>query len=159
MRRFLYFVVLTIAWAGWGEEQPVDRITEVPRDVPRMNAAIEKARSTVNAFIGALRSPNPGQSGFSVKVPFTDGDNTEDIWLAPVVFDGTDFQGTVHNKPETVKTVKMGQKVTVAPYKISDWMYIEKGKLVGGQTLRVLRDTLTPAERADFDKSMPFVIE
>jgi hypothetical protein len=38
-------------------------------------------------------------------------------------------------------------------------MYVENRKLVGGETLRVLRDTATPAERADFDKSVPFSIE
>ena len=48
------------------------------------------------------------------------------------------FQGTVNNEPEKVKTVKMGQKVTVAA-KISDWMYVENRKLVGGYTMRVLR--------------------
>jgi hypothetical protein len=38
-------------------------------------------------------------------------------------------------------------------------MYIDDGKLVGGETLRVLRATLSPTERADFDKSVPFVVE
>jgi len=53
----------------------------------------------------------------------------------------------------------MGQKVTVAPAKISDWMYVENRKLVGGYFMGALRNALTPAERAAFDKSLPFVIE
>jgi len=38
-------------------------------------------------------------------------------------------------------------------------MYLEHGKLVGGQTLRVLRETLPPSERADFDKKVQFLDE
>ena len=38
-------------------------------------------------------------------------------------------------------------------------MYVDHGKLVGGYTLRVLRDGLSPAERAEFDRSIPFKID
>jgi uncharacterized protein YegJ (DUF2314 family) len=76
-----------------------------------------------------------------------------------VSFDGTTFHGTVNNEPEKVKTVRLGQKVTVAPSEISDWMYVENRKLVGGYTLRALRDAMSPAERADLDKGLPFVID
>jgi hypothetical protein len=38
-------------------------------------------------------------------------------------------------------------------------MYIDKGVLVGGYTIRVLRDTMSPTDRADFDKSVPFEVK
>jgi uncharacterized protein YegJ (DUF2314 family) len=151
--------VIALALAGCGKKHPDDKVTYVADDDPRMNAAMDKARSTINSFITALKSPKPGQSAFSIKMGFTDGGNTEHMWLTPVSFDGSKFTGTINNEPEKVKSVKMGQKVTVAPEKISDWMYVENQKLVGGYTLRVLREAITPAERADFDKSVPFVIE
>jgi len=150
---------LVILTAGCAKKHPVDKVTYVADDDPRMNAAMEKARSTVNSFITNLKSPKAGQSAFSVKMAFTDSGNTEHMWLMPVSYDGTNFHGTVNNEPEKVKSVKMGQKVTVAPSKISDWMYVENRKLVGGYTMRVLPDALTPAERADFDKNVPFVID
>jgi uncharacterized protein YegJ (DUF2314 family) len=78
------------------------------------------------------------------------------MWLAPVTYDGRMFHGTVSNVPTTVKSVKMGEQAAVSPSKISDWMYLEHGKLVGGHTIRVLRDTLSPGECADFDKQMQF---
>ena len=129
------------------------------RGRPAMNAAIEKARATVKTFITALKSPIAGQSGFTVKMAFTDGAHTEHMWLEPVTFDGKSFQGTVKNDPESVTTVKFGQHASVEPSKISDWMFIEDRKLKGGYTLRVLRETLPPDERTEFDKSLPFVIE
>ena len=38
----------------------------------------------------------------------------------------------------------------------SDWMYVDHGKLVGGYTLR---DRLSPSERPEFDRSVPFKVE
>lgn len=142
-----------------GDQYPADRLTTVADDDPQMNAAMDKARSTVNTFIAALQSPQPGQSGFTVKMPFSDGPHTEHMWLEPVSFDGKQFHGTVSNEPETVKNVKMGQKAVVSASRISDWMYRENGKIVGGYTVRVLRDTLSPSERADFDKKVQFAGE
>jgi uncharacterized protein YegJ (DUF2314 family) len=136
-----------------------DKMVIVSPDDPRMNAAIEKARATVGTFIAALQSPRPGQVSFSLKAKFTDAGFDEHIWLNQISYDGTNFQGTVDNEPERVKNVKNGQRVTVAPAEISDWMFIENRKLVGGETVRALRASLTPAERAHFDKSVDFVVE
>jgi uncharacterized protein YegJ (DUF2314 family) len=69
------------------------------------------------------------------------------------------FHARIDNDPEVVKSVKLGQAVTVRPQDISDWMYVDHGVLVGGYTLRVIRDAMTPAERAELDKSLPFKIQ
>jgi uncharacterized protein YegJ (DUF2314 family) len=157
MKRFgVMAIAAGITLAGCGDQYPADKVTKVADDNPRMNAAMEKARSTLSSFITALQSPQPGQSGFTVKMAFSDGPDTEHIWLEPVSYDGKRFHGTVSNVPVTVKNVKMGQHAAVSPSRISDWMYLEHGKVVGGHTLRVLRETLPPAERADFDKQVQF---
>ena len=144
---------------GCGHPKSPDKVILVSPDDPRMNAAIEKARASVGTFIAALQSPKPGQVGFNVKVKFEDGGKVEYIWLDHVTYDGTNFQGTIDNEPEMVKNVKIGQRVTVAPAEISDWMYIENRKLVGGETVRALRDRLSPRERANMDKSVDFIVE
>ena len=151
--------LLTLSVAGCGKKHTEDKVTYFDGSDAKMNAAMDKARATVDDFIAARKSPIVGQSGFSVKAPFADGTNIEHFWLSPVSFDGTNFQGTINNEPAKVKTVKMGQKVTVAKDKISDWMYVEHLKLKGGYTLRVMRDAMSPAERADFDKTVPFVVD
>jgi uncharacterized protein YegJ (DUF2314 family) len=140
-------------------DKGVDKVTLVAADDPKMNAAIEKARYTVNTFIIALKSHRKNEGAFSVKMAFSDGTNTEHIWLDEVRYDGTKFTGIVANDPELVKSVKIRQKASVASGEISDWMYVENGKLIGGYTLRVLRDGMSPAERAEFDKSVPFTVD
>jgi len=131
----------------------------VSADDPIMNAAIAKARATVDIFETALRAPKASQAGFSIKIPIADGDDIEHFWLSKVRFDGSEFSGKIANSPETVHTVKMGQTVSVRAAEISDWMFIDHAKLVGGYTLRVLRDRLSPADRAEFDRSVPFQVE
>jgi uncharacterized protein YegJ (DUF2314 family) len=138
---------------------PRDRVIDVAQDDQKMNAAMEMARSTVGTFTTALASPKPGQRSFTVKVAFSDGKNTEHMWLSPVRFDGSKFHGTINNDPERVSHVKNGDDAQVEPSKISDWMFVEDGKLVGGYTLRVLRDGMSGAERAEFDKSVDFIVE
>jgi hypothetical protein len=99
--------------------------------VLKMNAAIEKARSSVKAFIDALQSPRAGRSKFSVKAAVTDAKGTEHMWLIPVTFDGKVFHGTINNDVEIVSSVK----------------------------IRMLRDAMSPRERAEFDKEAPFKID
>jgi uncharacterized protein YegJ (DUF2314 family) len=137
---------------------PPSGVVSVPADDARMNAAIAKARSTVRTFEAALRSPKPSQYGFSVKVRIDGGGNAEHFWTSGVTYDGTVFHARIANDPEVVTTVKLGQAVSVHPRDISDWMYVDDGVLVGGYTLRALRDALSPADRAELDKRLPFKV-
>lgn len=139
-----------------GEDDPVVFFSN---DDPEMNKAINKARASVDSFIAALKSPKKGQVSFSVKMRVTDGDQVEHMWVTDVSYDGAKFNGKMGNEPVNVKTVKLNQKVSVKPAEISDWMYIDNQKLVGGETIRVMRNKLSPKERVDFDKGMPFKIE
>lgn len=136
-----------------------DRVVNVAQDDARMNAAMDKARSTVNTFIAALKSPRSTQTAFSVKMRFNEGKKVEYMWLVPVTYDGKSFHGQVNNTPEKVTNVKLGQEVSLAPSEIADWMYVDNGTLVGGYTTRAVRDSMPPAERADFDKSLPFKVD
>ncbi|QEL13691.1 YegJ family protein [Limnoglobus roseus] len=152
-------VALVIALVGCGKKPVEDKVSYVADDDPGMKAAIEKARTTVSQFTAVLKAPKPTQKGLSVKMAFADGKNTEHMWLSNVTLDGTTFHGIVNNDPEHVKTVKIGDKASIEVKKISDWMYIENKKLVGGYTLRALRDAMPPAERAEMDKSLPFTVD
>jgi uncharacterized protein YegJ (DUF2314 family) len=157
---FLAVLGLAVAASSCGSQTaaPADRVTTVDGDDPKMNAAIAKARSTVGQMVDALKSPN-GRSDFAVKMPFSQGGRGEHMWVQPVEFSGGRFTGTLANDPVTVKSMKAGQEVSAPRDEISDWMYVENGKLVGGYTLRVLRDTLSAKERSEFDQSVPFQIE
>ena len=130
-----------------------------PADDLEMDKAIQTAHESVNTFITALRTPNARRTSFSVKKPFNDGENVEHIWLSDASFDGTKFHGVVDNEPVDVKNVKFGETADVAKGEISDWFYVENGKLIGGYTLRVLYARMPAAEKREFQSHLPFKME
>ena len=46
--------------------------------------------------------------------------------------------------------------ISVPAEEVFDWMYVDNGKLVGGYSLRALRDKLSGKQREAFEKSMWF---
>jgi uncharacterized protein YegJ (DUF2314 family) len=117
----------------------------------QMRKAVREARRNVHVFIAALRKPAKGQHDFEVKKPFVKNGEVEHLWLADVEFKGNRFQGFVDNHPHKIPGLKFGDRVSVNPDEISDWAYVDNGKLVGGYTIRVLAGNLTPERRKNFE--------
>ncbi|RYG62630.1 DUF2314 domain-containing protein [bacterium] len=123
---------------------------QVAKDDDAMEIAMSSARETIETFIEALQSPGPNHNGFAVKKPFQDGDDVEHIWLVDVSYDGATFSGEVGNDPVTVTNVQSGERAQVTADELSDWMYRDGAKLVGGYTVRVLYDKYSPKEKKRF---------
>ncbi len=121
----------------------------------RMNWAMEKARLTLHYFEQCLESPKTGQEYFSIKARIEDSGKTEHIWLIEPGFDGQgNIFGTVGNEPIDVKNVSIDQKIGITEDFVSDWMIIEQGRLIGGYTIRAIRDGLAESQLNDFDQSL-----
>jgi uncharacterized protein YegJ (DUF2314 family) len=160
MKRFAALLVLLLVVGCGRGKKPVDTVVMFNDNDADMNAAIQKAKDTVlDEFVPALQNVKPEQTGHAIKYPVSDGKQGEHMWLRPVSFDGKNFSGRIANIPQLVKNVRMGQKVTVAPAQISDWMYVDNGRLVGGFTIRVMRDKMSAQEREEKDKELPFKID
>jgi uncharacterized protein YegJ (DUF2314 family) len=76
-----------------------------------------------------------------------------------VSYDGKNFHGQIDNQPLEVSNVHPGQRVTVAPEAVTDWMFLKNGKLIGGYTTRVLYARLSPEDKAEFDKYAQFKVQ
>ncbi len=81
------------------------------------------------------------------------------MWVSPVLFANDQFVGTLNNQPLKVTTLKLGDEVKVGKADISDWMYVEGGKLIGGYTIRILRDNMSEIERNKFDQKLGLLID
>lgn len=125
---------------------------QVADDNKEMAKAVQQARKTLPQFLDALRTPKSTQSRFAIKKPFIEGDKVEHIWMNDVSFDGHVFHGKVDNELVDLKDVHLGDQVTVSPEDISDWMYVQKGRLVGGYTVRCGCRHLSPAEKKRFEE-------
>jgi uncharacterized protein YegJ (DUF2314 family) len=135
-------------------------VYHVSTETERMNWGIEKARLTLNYFKSSLNNPRQDQTYFSLKTKIEDGDKVEHLWLTDVSFDENNiFYGTVANEPLTITNVGFGKQIGVGLENISDWMVLEDGRLIGGYTIRAIRDSLAGRDKKDFDRRTGFIID
>lgn len=136
-----------------------DGVIKVGPEDAEMSAAIAHAVETKEAFLQALAAPKPNQRDFSVKRPYaTGGGDTEreHIWISSLSYDGKLLHGTINDDPVNIPHLKLGDAASFSPSELTDWMYLEDGKVVGGYTIRVLRKRMSAEERAEMDKHLDF---
>lgn len=132
---------------------PRDSIASVQDDDPEMKAATAKARSTLPEFEKLLASPPPAQTYIAIKAAFEHGDNdSEHMWLNQIIVTADGYHGRLENEPQYVRSLEIGQLVFVRRDRVSDWLAIHDGVLVGGYTMRVIRSRLSPEEQRQFDE-------
>lgn len=129
------------------EEGPVQALsqTEHPSvincesDDPELLAAIAEAERRWPEFVQAFRSNDRHTEHFSVKAPFdtSDGD-IEWMWVAVESIEGEKITGRVANDPVNVPGVQEGDLVEIERERIQDWLYVKRGKMIGGFTSQVL---------------------
>jgi uncharacterized protein YegJ (DUF2314 family) len=122
-------------------------------DDPEMNAAMREARATLPEFEKRLKQPPPTQEYISLKGRFEEDGHVEHMWLEDVQITPQGYRGKLGNRPVYIQSIGEGSEVEVTRAKVSDWMAIDAGKLVGGYTVRVQRARMSDAERAQFDAS------
>ncbi|MFO1169610.1 MAG: DUF2314 domain-containing protein [Hyphomicrobiaceae bacterium] len=127
-----------------------DKIINVPNSDQTMVAAIAHAQETLDGFLALVDNPPAGIERFSLKVAITDGGQTEHFWITPFHREGTEFAGTISNTPELVGNVTEGQEYRFPRADISDWGYMQEGKLHGYYTLRALLPYMAEAEAAQY---------
>ncbi len=113
-----------------------------------MTAAIARARETLPMFVKLFTGPHPGKYRFSLKVAIRDGAQVEHMWLIDLNQRRGEWSGVINNIPRNVSSVKMGQRLTIPQQDISDWMYMERNKIYGGYTIRVLAEMSSPQDKA-----------
>jgi uncharacterized protein YegJ (DUF2314 family) len=112
-------------------------VTAISGDDPRMRAAVEEARKRWPEFVSAFEARSPAGK-FAVKAPFTDGTNTEFMWVSVTGIENDVIYGTLDSDPVNVTSVKADQRVKVQLSELNDWMFLKDKKVIGGFTTKVL---------------------
>jgi uncharacterized protein YegJ (DUF2314 family) len=123
-----------------------------------VDAATAKARATLPQFIEILRHRPKSARFVNLKVRFSDGKATHDAWMDGVSY----FKKTIQvldDDDDAPQVKKKAKNVAVKPEDILDWMYVDKGLLFGGYTIRAARDRMSEADRKAFDSTLPFKIQ
>ena len=132
------------------------QLTEVSPQNEAINAAIEKAKSTLPVFFARLANPQPGDSGFLVKIRYDKKSTSggEHIWAKDVVKSGNTVSATIDNEPKDIADLVRGQRVTVPITQLTDWLYERRGKYHGAYTVRALVPFMTKEQAADMRKRL-----
>lgn len=129
-------------------------------DNSKMNNAIKLANKTLGKFDLALLSNDTKLRMLSIKARFATPDGGgEHIWLSDIAIKDNQYHGVIANVPFSTKEVKLGDTVMVTKAQISDWKYIQNGKLIGGYTIRVSRNQLSEADKKVFDQENGYDVE
>lgn len=165
MKNFLVLVLCFFLFACQNDSKVIKRegepdISRIEGDDSVMNKAIEQANYTLTQFDKALSSNDTTLVALALKMRFgTPEGGGEHIWMTDITRKDNQYYGVVGNLPSSTMEVKMGDRVMIPKDKISDWMYIKNGKLIGGYTIRAIRDQLSEAEQKAFDDENGFEVD
>ncbi len=79
-----------------------------------------------------------GDGKFAVKAPFSDGTNTEYMWLLVTELDDQEIHGHLDSVPMNFVQLRAGDTVHVPISELSDWVYKLDDELVGGFSTKVI---------------------
>lgn len=124
-----------------------------------MDNAILLAQQTINKFKKAYKENNDDYKDFSIKMPFKTTHGYEHIWLSDITYENNEFRGVVNKSPAFTREVNIGDTIMIDTKNISDWMYVENGKLRGGYSIRAIRDKMSASQKKEFDNGFGIIIE
>jgi len=99
--------------------------------------AVGEARRRWPEFVQAFQNRKQDQP-FSVKVPFTDGMNTEWMWVIVSELRGDFVAGELGNSPINVRGLREGDRVHVQAKDIGDWIYSDGLRPIGGFSVAII---------------------
>jgi uncharacterized protein YegJ (DUF2314 family) len=124
-----------------------------------LESAISQARDSLDTFIEKLTSPHADRTFVALKVRFYPPDALpQDIWVDEVTYNNGSFRGNMGDDLPTLK-LEAGEKITIDEEDIVDWMIVEDRKLVGGYTIRLAVQRMSPEERQRFLETLDYSIE
>jgi uncharacterized protein YegJ (DUF2314 family) len=146
--------VLLMGAGGCRDKEGEDATIGVSADDAEMNAAIAEARRTLPQFWQVFEKREHGETDFSLKVAIKDRHGTEHFWTADIERRDGKIFGTIDNDPDTVRSVKLGDRIEIPQADISDWFYMRDGKMVGNRTVKVLFKKMPKNEVASIRQIM-----
>jgi uncharacterized protein YegJ (DUF2314 family) len=148
--RIVFAAALVALLAGSAAAQTVSRENQA------VNDAIAKAKQTLPVFFARLAKPEPGDSGFMIKIRFETSKppSGEHVWARDIVRDGDKVSATIDTDPRDIPNVKRGQRVTVPVSQITDWLYVRNNRYHGAYTVRALLPYMDPKEAEEMRNSL-----
>jgi uncharacterized protein YegJ (DUF2314 family) len=111
----------------------------------------EEARRALPVFFRHLSRAEAGGESFAIKYPFKANDGSgiarEQVWLTGIHFKDGLYHGILASEPLHLDGMKRGSTVTFDVDEITDWMFVQDGKIVGGRSVKYLLEQIPDNQR------------
>ena len=126
--------------------------SSTPVSEEELNEAIEEARGSIDTLFRAMLAPKASYDFLGLKIRFTTQDGTyDDNWVEPVDFYDGKFTIRMMDGLTYDKNLHPERTLDVPMKKVVDWMIVEKdGTLIGGYTIRLAYEHMSPDEKKEF---------
>lgn len=115
------------------------------------DAAVKEAHGTLGTLRSALLSPRESYIFVGLKVRFTGRGEYEDIWTEPVDYFEGYFTTRMIDGVLLNSNSNADRLVSVSLSDVIDWVIVEEdGNLIGGYTIKLSYEHMTPEEKEDF---------
>jgi uncharacterized protein YegJ (DUF2314 family) len=129
------------------DDEKNPEVLAVKDDDPEMAACVTEAQATLGEAWRVIERKDKGEPPV-FKVRFQEGDRIEFMWVNGIRRRNGVIEGVLQNEPNFLKKVKEGQRVTIKPDDIVDWMYSSDEGTVGAYSVRLLARRM-PRERGN----------
>ena len=161
-QRFILFICLFVIACSPVPTGLSTQVSATPLNSDaEMYAAFQQARETLDSFIQKIETPQANRTLVAVKVHFAFPDSSsQDIWVDQITYEGQNgsFHGVMGDDIPTLK-LSVDDKITIDRQDIIDWMIVEDGKLIGGYTIRLAYERMTPAQKERFLETVNYSVE
>jgi uncharacterized protein YegJ (DUF2314 family) len=137
-------------------------VTFIDNDDKEINQAILDANESLKEFKEHLSENKAKNIFYSVKQKFvTNSGSNEHIWIRDIRIKDNDLVGIIDNVPVEDIGFQFEDSITIDQTNISDWLIIDNNleKSIGGYTIIVHRNTLSDAEKIQFDAESGLYLE
>lgn len=131
-----------------------DPVINFADDDPEMNAAISKARNSMELFLQhATDASGTGLQGSLVKAALKTDYGFENIWIQNFKRHANgQISGELANEPNDLPGKHLGDRVTFDPSALRDWSLWIDGKLYGNYSTRVMLPRMDETTRQDLSE-------
>ncbi len=131
-----------------------------PATDEEFDAAVAEAHNTLETVRKALLSPKPSYTFIGLKIRVFGDSNFEDIWTEPVDYFNGAFTTQMVEGVSLDKGFHPDNLVRVPVEDVIDWMIVEDdGNLIGGYTIRLAYQHMTPEEQEEFIRITGYTVE
>ena len=136
------------------DQQPArDRTVQVEQADEDILQIAEDARKTLYIFFRHLNGADAKGASFFIKHPFKADDGSdvamEQLWLTNIRFRNGTYYGALASSPVYIRGIKRGDTVAFEADAITDWMFVQDGKISGGRSVKYLLEKIPENQRSD----------